>query len=227
MLLEEWKKKENGSNTLYQKSPAWIPPATRNSLPQKAACWDQEVHRPCVEHKWQEALHRAAGPWSPGSRACGVALSDPTRLSGSVPLRPGCPSFLGFCKVGLTIPLLTGCWKSQWEHVCKLYHRAGAQERLIMVITLIIVLSHTGPDKRVILSFSSLSSLGHYPLIQTLPELSSFPYYLHNFSRPLVSTTMILMLSWTSQVPWTLTASKHECRWNHRLEAQPLFFLIT
>lgn len=64
-----------------------------------------------------------------------------------------------------------------------------------MVITLIIVLSHTGPDKRVILSFSSLSSLGHYPLIQTLPELSSFPYYLHNFSRPLVSITMILMLS--------------------------------
>lgn len=64
---------------------------------------------------------------------------------GSVPLSPGCPSFLGFCKSEGKFPTSQASGKFKEILCVSFYHRAGAQERLIIVM-LINMVSHTGPD---------------------------------------------------------------------------------
>lgn len=100
MLLEELRKKKKKLNPLYQKRPAWIPPATRNSLPQKAALWDLEIHPPYLDPKSQEVPALSSPrPGAPGAEAVG---SHFLTLHGLRALCPSVPVLLpSWCSVNL------------------------------------------------------------------------------------------------------------------------------
>lgn len=97
------------SKFLCQKIPAWMPPATRSSLPQEAALPVLQRIPPSSEHQSQAPL-TPPGPGSPsGQRPLRPTLPH-SASSGSVPLDSSCPVLLLlFCKTGVIIMDLIAC----------------------------------------------------------------------------------------------------------------------